>query len=58
MIDAYIIEKLRKEKQEQGQEYQPLQLPLEEPNIIGDQKKKEGPKPKDQDERGVTILKY
>lgn len=58
MIDAYIIEKLRKEKREQEHEWQPLQLPLEDPGSTGDEKKKERPKPQDQDQRGITILKY
>jgi hypothetical protein len=58
MIDAYIIEKLRKEREEQEQEWQPLQLPLENPDSTGDEKKKERPKHSDQGGRRVTILKY
>ena len=57
MIDAYIIEKLKRRKEEQGQEWQPLQLPLETPDSTGDSNEKERPKPLDQGERGVSVLR-
>jgi hypothetical protein len=54
MLDAYIIEKIRREQEErEWEQWQPVPLPLEEYEPPSDRKQE---KEKDREERGVVIL--
>jgi hypothetical protein len=57
MLDAYIIEKLRREKEKQErQQWEPIPLPLEEydPRDRIERKKEE----KKEEPRGVVIIRF
>jgi hypothetical protein len=49
MIEAYIIDKLKREKEElERQQWQPVPLPLEEYDSLYQQEDRENPKKKDE----------
>jgi hypothetical protein len=54
MLDAYIIEKIKREQEErESEQWQPIPLPLEE---YGPVRERKNERDKDSAERGVVIL--